>query len=182
MATPLNAPERRLWYSFLNAHRRLIRDLNAELEAAHGISLPEYEVLLWIRQTPGRAIRMGELAETVMLSPSGLSRLVDRLAAAGLVERCEFSGDARGVMARITDRGLQRFRQAVVTHQNGVRRHFLEHVSPELRDRFSATFEEVAGWSLAEAVRERRRAQREASALSPGERSPAGPASAQPGR
>lgn len=167
MATPLSTEERRLWYAFLQAHRRLIRELNAELEAEHGISLPEYEVLLWVRQTPGRAIRMGELAETVMLSPSGLSRLVDRLVAAGLVERCGFSGDARGVMARITDSGLKRFREASATHLSGVRRHFLERVPPDLQERFAEVLEGVAGWSLTEALRERRRAEREAGSLKP---------------
>jgi DNA-binding MarR family transcriptional regulator len=166
MATSLAADERRLWYAFMQAHHRLIRDLNAELEAAHGISLPEYEVLLWVRQAPGRAIRMGELAERVMLSPSGLSRLVDRLVAGGLLQRCEFSGDARGVMARMTEGGLKRFREAAATHQAGIRSHFLERVPADLREGLAETLEGVADWSLAQAVRERRRVGREARRLS----------------
>ena len=118
------------WRNFLVAHARLFRRLDDELRAEHRISLPEYDALLAIAQAPGRRIRMHSLAELVVLSRSGITRLVDRLVVAGLVERVSCSSDARGAEAALTDDGLARLRQAARTHLGGVQRYFLEAIAP----------------------------------------------------
>jgi DNA-binding MarR family transcriptional regulator len=113
------------WRSFLHAHARITRRLDEELQAAHGLSLAEYDALLQIAHAPGRRVRMNVLAERVILSRSGITRLVDRLEAAGSVERAACTTDARGQEAVLTPLGLERLRAAATTHIEGVRRYFL---------------------------------------------------------
>lgn len=113
------------WRSFLHAHARITRRLDEELQAAHGLSLAEYDALLQIAHSPGRRVRMNVLAERVILSRSGITRLVDRLEAAGSVERAACTTDARGQEAVLTPLGLDRLRAAATTHLDGVRRYFL---------------------------------------------------------
>lgn len=113
------------WRSFLHAHARITRRLDEELQAAHGLSLAEYDALLQIAHAPGRRVRMNVLAERVILSRSGITRLVDRLEAAGSVERAACTTDARGQEAVLTPLGLDRLRAAATTHIDGVRRYFL---------------------------------------------------------
>ena len=113
------------WRSFLTAHARITRRLDEELQAAHGLSLAEYDALLQLAHAPGRRVRMNVLAERVILSRSGITRLVDRLEAAGAVERVACSTDARGQEAVLTPVGLARLRSAATTHLDGVRRYFL---------------------------------------------------------
>jgi DNA-binding MarR family transcriptional regulator len=116
------------WRSFLTAHARITRRLDEELQAAHGLSLAEYDALLQIAHAPGRRVRMNVLAERVILSRSGITRLVDRLEAAGCVERMACSTDARGQEAMLTPVGLERLRAAATTHLDGVRRYFLDRL------------------------------------------------------
>jgi DNA-binding MarR family transcriptional regulator len=118
------------WRSFLHAHARLTRRLDEELQAAHHLSLAEYDALVQLARTPGRRLRMSVLAERVLLSRSGITRLVDRLVADGMMERSACSTDARGAEATLTAAGLDRLRSASQTHLDGVRRYFLEIVSP----------------------------------------------------
>ncbi|HEX2753950.1 MAG TPA: MarR family winged helix-turn-helix transcriptional regulator [Candidatus Limnocylindrales bacterium] len=113
------------WRSFLTAHARITRRLDEELQVAHGLSLAEYDALLQIAHAPGRRVRMNVLAERVILSRSGITRLVDRLEAAGSVERAACTTDARGQEAVLTPLGLERLRSAATTHLDGVRRYFL---------------------------------------------------------
>ena len=110
----------------LRVHAELVRQLDAELMAQHRLPLTSYEVLLNLADAPGRRLRMAELADSVLLSRSGTTRLCDRLEREGLVVREAASGDARGAYAVITDDGLERFRTARRTHLEGVRRMFLE--------------------------------------------------------
>jgi len=116
------------WRNFLVAHARITRRLDDELQAAHGLSLAEYDALLQIATAPGRRIRMNVLAERVILSRSGITRLVDRLEAQGCVERIACETDARGQEARLTSVGLDRLRTAARTHLDGVRRYFLDRL------------------------------------------------------
>ncbi len=118
------------WRSFLRAHAQLTRTLEAELLAAHELPLPSYDVLLHLAEAPGRRLRMTELAEQVLLSRSGLTRLVDRLERDGLVERAACPNDARGTHAVLTDAGLARLRAAAPTHLAGVSRHVLDRLTP----------------------------------------------------
>lgn len=118
------------WRAFLEAHARVARRLDDELRAEHGISLAEYDALLQLARAPGRRLRMNQLADRVILSRSGITRLVDRLEAAGLVARTSCSTDARGAEAHLTEAGLERLRQAARTHLAGIERYFVAVVDP----------------------------------------------------
>jgi DNA-binding MarR family transcriptional regulator len=131
-ARPLTAKDPRLapWRAFLLAHARVSRRLDEELRAEHDVSFAEYDALLTIAQAPDRRIRMGQLAEEVLLSKSGVTRLIDRLVGDGLVERSTCLSDARGAEAVLTERGLARLRDASRTHLRGISQHFLGIVDP----------------------------------------------------
>ena len=132
--TRLSPDELAAWRGMLRAHSRLTRELDAELVAAHGLTLSSYEVLLYLEQAPGGRLRMAQLADSVLLSPSGLTRLVDRLERGGLVRRQSCPSDGRGFEAVITERGRTALAEARVTHLTGVRERFLERFSAgELR-------------------------------------------------
>ena len=127
VARPLTARDARLgpWRAFLIAHARVSRRLDEDLRAEHDVSFAEYDALLTIAQAPDRRIRMGQLAEEVLLSKSGVTRLIDRLVSDGLVERRSCAADARGAEAVLTERGLTRLRAASQTHLRGISQHFL---------------------------------------------------------
>jgi DNA-binding MarR family transcriptional regulator len=130
----LDAEELAAWRGLLRVHAAMTKALDAQLLDEHGLSLSSYEVLLFLADSPGGQMRMSELAEGVLLSRSGLTRLVDRLEREGLLcrERCEH--DARGWFAAITGDGRKHFEQARRTHLAGVRALFLSHFSrDELR-------------------------------------------------
>jgi len=113
-----------VWRSFLHAHARLVRRLDDELQTGNGLSLGEYDALVQLVNAPLRRLRMSVLAEKVLLSRSGITRLVDRLVTAGLVERTVCPTDARGAEAAITPAGVNALRTATATHLAGVRRYF----------------------------------------------------------
>jgi DNA-binding MarR family transcriptional regulator len=126
----LSEQELRAWRGMLRAHAALTKALDAQLEAEHGLPLVSYEVLLVLAGAPARKMRMSELAETVVLSRSGLTRLVDRLERDGLIRRQSCRDDARGAFAALTDVGGARLDAARATHLAGVRALFLDHLSP----------------------------------------------------
>jgi DNA-binding MarR family transcriptional regulator len=132
-ARDLSSEELAAWGGFLRAHAELTRALDAELVEAHGLPLSSYEVLLRLARAPRGRLRMSDLAESVLLSRSGLTRLVDRLEKAGLVERQECRSDQRGFFAVITEQGRMLFREAAATHLEGVRRLFLAELSEDER-------------------------------------------------
>lgn len=115
------------WRSFLRAHARIVRVLESELVADHPLSLGGYDVLVQLAEAPERRLRMAELADAVLLSRSGVTRLVDRLEVAGMVTRERFTGDGRGVVAVLTIKGVDTLREAARTHLAGVVRHFIDH-------------------------------------------------------
>jgi DNA-binding MarR family transcriptional regulator len=121
------------WRTFLHAHAKLTRRLDDELRAAHGLSLAEYDALVQLAQAPGRRLRMSVLADRVLLSRSGITRLVDRLVADGMVERTTCTTDARGAEASLTRAGVDRLRAASTTHLDGVRRYFLDSIDADDR-------------------------------------------------
>ena len=130
----LDAEELGAWRGMLRAHAALTRALDAELTAAHGLPLSSYEVLLFLAHAPDGRMRMSDLAERVLLSRSGLTRLVDRLERERLILREQCEDDARGMFATITDQGRRVFQRARRTHLAGVRRRFLDRLSrDELR-------------------------------------------------
>ena len=118
----------------LRAHAELTRQLDAQLAREHKLPLSSYEVLLFLADAPNGRMRMSELADSVLLSRSGLTRLVDRLEREGLLKRERCESDARGLFAEITPAGRELFDAARRTHLDGVRALFLDRVSrDELR-------------------------------------------------
>ncbi|HKC28599.1 MAG TPA: MarR family transcriptional regulator [Jatrophihabitans sp.] len=124
-----------IWRSFLRAHAEVMRELERELVTETGMPLGWYDVLLQLAEAPGRRLRMAELADRVLLSRSGLTRLIDRLQAEGLVRREPSPDDARGTFTVLTPEGMQRLRVAAPVHLAGIRKHWLAHFSDdELRE------------------------------------------------
>jgi len=140
----LTERELRAWRGLLRAHALMVKRLDAELEAAHGLALTSYEVLLRLAHTDGGKMRMCDVAESVLLSRSGLTRLVDRLERDGLVERVSCADDARGAYAKLTDAGRAKLEEASATHLEGVREHFLARVGDAQLDVLGDVFEAVA--------------------------------------
>lgn len=139
----LNEDELGAWRGFLRVHSKLTRELDAELSAVHGLPLSSYEVLLFLNDSPDGRLRMAQLADSVLLSPSGLTRLVDRLENAKFVKRESCPSDRRGFEAVITDEGRAALAEARPTHLSGVRRRFLAHFSTEEMRTLSRYFERV---------------------------------------
>jgi DNA-binding MarR family transcriptional regulator len=123
-------PRLETWRSFLVAHAQIRRQLERELQAEQSLGLGEYEVLLLLARADDRQLRMSELADRLVLSRSGVTRLVDRLEAESLVERTSCDTDRRGSWATLTDAGHTRLRRAAPTHLRGVGEHFLDRIPP----------------------------------------------------
>ena len=126
-AEALTETETQAWVGLLHAHAKLVKQLDAELMAAHGLSLSGFEVLWRVASSDHGRRRMSELAELVLLSPSGLSRLVDRLEAEGMIDRVACPEDGRAINATITERGRAKLEDARPTHFEGIRRSYLSH-------------------------------------------------------
>ncbi len=116
------------WRGMLEIHARVTRELDAQMHAAHGMSVSAYEVLMFLGDAPDHRLRMSDLADRVLLSRSGCTRLVDRLLARGDVTRSADADDGRGLWAEITDAGLTTLRAARTTHLAGVREVFLHRL------------------------------------------------------
>lgn len=125
----LRGTELGAWRGFLRAHAALAKRLDAELVAAHGLALSSYEVLLVLEDAPEGRLRMSEIADSMLLSRSGVTRLVDRLEKEGLIERVSCPTDRRGLHAVLTERGRERLLEARPTHLAGVRAGFLAKFS-----------------------------------------------------
>src|SRR5918999_2486100 len=143
-ATLLNSEELAAWRGLLRVHAGLTKELDAELLRAHGLSLSSYEVLLFLADAPGGQLRMSELADGVLLSRSGLTRLVDRLERDGLLRRERCPDDARGFLATITPKGKTLFQRARRTHLDGVRERFLSNLTPAEQRKLAELWERVA--------------------------------------
>ena len=144
----LSNAELAAWRGFLRTHHEMIASLDRELERSHGLPLTSYEVLLQIADSPTGTLRMSDIAERVLLSRSGLTRLVDRLERDGLVRRRTCPSDLRGQNAELTERGREVFADARTTHLAGVRRHFLERFDEHELETLGglwARFGDVAG-------------------------------------
>jgi DNA-binding MarR family transcriptional regulator len=133
------------WSGFLRGHAQIVRALDSELEREHGLPLTSYDVLIQLSLAPDRRLRMFELADAVVLSRSGLTRLVDRLERGGLVERECGEVDPRQVYALLTDRGFEVVADATPTHVAGVRERFLERLSDEQTNQLAAIWRAVLG-------------------------------------
>jgi DNA-binding MarR family transcriptional regulator len=132
---PLTARDARLapWRAFIRAQAHVSRRLDEDLRAEHGLSLQEYVALLILAESPERRLRMGRLADSLTLSKSGATRLIDRLVDDGLVNRVSCSSDLRGAEAALTEAGVNRLRTAAPTHLRGIAEYFLAAIeAPDL--------------------------------------------------
>ena len=141
----LSETELRAWQALLHAYHAVIRTLDRELQEEHDLTLAAYDVLLRLARTPERALRMSDLAERVLLSPSGVTRLVDRLEARGLARRHEDPDDGRVAMAHLTPAGSRLIRIAAGTHLRGVREHFTSRLTDAQLRNVASALEAVAG-------------------------------------
>jgi DNA-binding MarR family transcriptional regulator len=115
------------WVAFLRAHATLTRELNAQLVSAHGLTLNDYEVLVRLSLAPDRRLKRVELAQSVLLTPSGITRLLDGLESAGWVEKASCPTDARVTYAVLTASGEEKLHDAAATHLSDVDRLFAQH-------------------------------------------------------
>lgn len=116
------------WRAFLLTYATVMRELEREMQQEQDLPLTWYDILAHLDSAPRGAVRMQELAETVLLSRSGLTRLVDRMELSGLVERHPCEEDRRGTYAVITNRGEESLMQAMPGHINSIEDHFLRYL------------------------------------------------------
>jgi DNA-binding MarR family transcriptional regulator len=135
----------RAWQALLHAHHQVVRELDADLRREHGLSMASYDVLLRLARAGEGGLRMSDLAERVMLSPSGLTRVVDRLVAKGLVNREEDPEDGRVARASLTERGHRELRRAARTHLRGIRSQFTGRLTEAQLREVAAGLEAVTG-------------------------------------
>ncbi len=123
------------WQALLHAHDKVMKQLDSELRDEHDIGLGDYDVLLRLARATDGQLRMTELAQRAMLSPSSLTRVVDRLVERQLVARARSTSDNRVVHATLTEPGRIRIRAAARTHLRGIRQHYTSLLSDDqLRD------------------------------------------------
>jgi DNA-binding MarR family transcriptional regulator len=150
---PLTTEEEAAWRALGRAALVIPRLLDADLRAADGLNVTEYNVLMNLSEAPDRSLRMTELANYVSISISGLTRAIERLTREGLVKRVPSDADGRGQLAVLTDAGFTRLRQAWPTHLASVRRHVMDHLQGiDLAD-FAETLSAIASAEIGPPVR-----------------------------
>ncbi|RCW38533.1 MarR family transcriptional regulator [Halopolyspora algeriensis] len=141
----LSRQEMAAWRTYIVGSALLEHRLSHELQAEHGISLADYEILVRLSEHPDRQLRMSRLAEDVAHSKSRISHQIRRLEAKGLVQRSECSEDARGVFALLTEEGEHLLERAAPTHVAGVREHMVDLLAPEERGMLADVFRRITG-------------------------------------
>lgn len=122
-------PEVEAFAGLLRTHAATTRRFNAQLVAEHGLTLSDYEVLLRLARAPDRRLRRVDLSQQVLLTPSGITRLLSRLEDCGFVRRASCASDARVTYAELTEEGFEKLQAASETHVAGIRELFGEHFS-----------------------------------------------------
>lgn len=145
---PSVTPKLAVWEEFLRAHRRVVRRLDEDLKAAHGLALEWYDVLVQLDGAGGE-LKMGDLADAVVITAPNCTRLVDRMESAGLVERIVPTDDRRARVARLTGEGRTVLRVAAPTHLAGIERHFGALLPASMVDGLAQFFADVSA-SVAE--------------------------------
>jgi DNA-binding MarR family transcriptional regulator len=125
------------WLRFLRAHAAVTRQLSARLEAAHGLTLNDFDVLVQLYNAPERAMRRVDIARAVLLTASGITRLLDGLERSGWVEKKACSTDARVSYASLTEAGIEKFEAARETHLTDIDELFASNFTPEEQDAFA---------------------------------------------
>ena len=145
---PLTPDQFGAWRGMLRVHTTIFRELDRRLLAEHGFGVDAYGVLITLVTAPAGTLPIGELGVQRNLSPSGVSRSVDRLAKTGLVQRATNPVDARSQLVRLTDDGLVRLRAAQVTHHAIVREMLLDHLAEGDVKRLCALWEKAMPGSV----------------------------------
>lgn len=114
------------WHELMGRFQRLTCSLDRELQAGHGLTASEFEVLQQLSQSPERSLRMGELAESAHLTQSALSRLVSRLEVDGLLQRAACAQDRRSIFIELTAVGVARYDEARPTQRRVLREDTLQ--------------------------------------------------------
>ena len=140
----LDDQERAAWVAFLAASNLVTRRLEQQLKDEAGLSHTQYEVLVQLSAAEGRSLRMTELADRLVTSKSGLTYQVTQMERAGLVARRSCPSDVRGVIAELTDRGMEVLRQAAPGHVEAVREVLIDVLTPEQRDHLAQGLGEVS--------------------------------------
>jgi len=140
----LAALELDAWRGLLRTHSRLVRELDQEMVVSEGIGLTDYDVLLLLAQAPERRMRMKQIAESVLLSRSGLTGIVSDLERRGYVTRETVDGDRRGIDAVLTPAGYDALHRANNVHLAGVRERFLRHLTDEQLQHLANAWSSVA--------------------------------------
>jgi DNA-binding MarR family transcriptional regulator len=144
-STRLDGAALEAWRSYLQSHAAIVRVLDAELVAEHGLTTRDYEVLLYLAQAPDRRLPMSALAESTMLTRSGITRLVDGLVASGLVQRVACPNDARVSYAQLTEPGYTKLRSSGCTHVTSIKRLFHEHFSADELEQLASLLGRLPG-------------------------------------
>jgi DNA-binding MarR family transcriptional regulator len=131
------------WRGMLRVHAAVFRELDRRLLAGHGFGVDAYAVMITLVSAPSRRLPIGELGLRRNLSPSGISRSVDRLTKSGLLTRATNPDDGRSLLVGLTDDGLARLREAQTTHHQTVREMFLSHLAPRDRKQLSELWEKA---------------------------------------
>ena len=151
--SPLTPDEQLAWRALVHAISVITRVLDRDLLQAQGLSLNEYAVLATLSEQPARSMRMSELASEVWVSVSGMTRVVERLARQGLVERAKADTDGRGQLAVLTPAGLTRLKRAYQTHLASVREHVMDHLGDLDLTTFAQAMSSIAAAEIGPPVR-----------------------------
>ncbi|HEY5077814.1 MAG TPA: MarR family winged helix-turn-helix transcriptional regulator [Acidimicrobiia bacterium] len=149
---PFTPDEFGAWRGMLRVHSTVFRELDRRLLAEHTFGVDAYGVLITLVTAPARSLPIGELGVQRNLSPSGVSRSVDRLAKAGLVQRNTNPADGRSQLVGLTPEGLRRLRAAQVTHHAVVRAQLLDHLTERDLKRLSELWEKAMPGSLSSPI------------------------------
>jgi DNA-binding MarR family transcriptional regulator len=127
----LDQRQQQIWRTYLTGTTALNDRLDRDLREHHDLSLPEYEVLVRLSESPDRQLRMAELATSLYHSRSRITHTVARMEREGLVRRASCPTDRRGVIAELTDAGFARLVESAPTHVAGVREHLVDVADPD---------------------------------------------------
>jgi DNA-binding MarR family transcriptional regulator len=143
MAEPLSDTEQQAWRTFIESSWALHTHLEDELRAATGLSMNDYHVLVVLSETPGRRLRMGELAGRLVFSPSRVTYQINSMVKRGLVRKQPCPEDGRGQEAVLTDEGMRALEEAAPLHLISVRDRFIDRLDPDELDVIARVFEKV---------------------------------------
>lgn len=136
----LTPAEMRAWRGFIEVVGRLNINLEADL-AQHGLTLGDYQVLVYLSESPEHRMRMSDLADLLVLSPSGLTRRLDGLVKSGFVTRAKCASDKRVMWAELTGSGFARLKEVAPLHVESVRRHFIDRLDSDQIESIGGIFE-----------------------------------------